>query len=296
MTTKHLGIWIRVDRDPATVWAALTQKQQLERWLGSEVELDAREGGRLHLVSGTPLISGDHIVRGAKPEQSLDIEWTIDGQPTRVSFALAPEGDATKVSFECRYPAEHAFAVDPAIDDPGHLFAELWGYVLGLLKTYIELGSARPLLAPDRAPDKAITHVVEIAASPARVFAAIDDPDEIKQWNKFAVAPKNDRRVGGRYSFGWKSEEAGTDGPGEIVEYEPGHRITYRWHGQPPMLVSWTVEPVPGSDSATRLTLVHSGFAIDRNLLVGWNLGWGGFMQKLSMWLERGAAPNWMGM
>ncbi len=177
------------------------------------------------------------------------------------------------------------------------MLAELWTYNMALLKTYLELGEAKARLDPDRAPSREVRHVVDVAARPEDVFALIDEPSQLKNWNAFVgEAAANDRRVGGTYSFGWESEKKQTDGPHEITEYEAGRRITYRWYGKPPTLVSWTVEPLPGSANATRLTLTHSGFDVDRNMLVGWNLGWAAFLSQLVLHAERGTAPAWMGM
>ena len=168
-------------------------------------------------------------------------------------------------------------------------------YLCGLLKTRLELGVAKGRLDPNRTPGTAIEHVLEIAAAPADVFAMIDDPDKVPKWNPFAAGAANDRAVGGKYSFGWGSEQKGTDGPHEITEYEAGKKITYRWYGEPPTLVSWSVEPLPGADNATKLTLTHSGFDVDRNMLVGWNMGWGAFLQQIALHLERGTEPTWVG-
>ena len=296
MNELEMKMWIRIERDPGEVWAAMTTAEGLRRWLATDVEIDAREGGRFFCKSGTPMTSGEHVVRAIEAPTRLQIEWRIEGEPTHVTWLVQPaEGGGTRVTFAHRFPAQPSFALDPAFDGPVDVFRELWAYQAGLLKTALELREAKCRLDPERVPASEIRHVMTIEAPPERVFAAIDDPEVVAQWNPMAPAPSNERKVGGRYRWGWKSEEAGTDGASEIVEYEAGRKITYGWYGNPPTLVSWTVEPLPGRADATRLTLVHSGFAVDRNMLVGWNLGWAGFLHLMVLWLERGATPNWIG-
>jgi uncharacterized protein YndB with AHSA1/START domain len=296
MNTTEIKVWIRIESPPRRVWQALTTQSEVLAWLATEAEIDPREGGTYRVRSGTPMCSGDHVVRALVPERRLELDWRIEGESTDVRLELAEDDGGTRVSILHRIPAEPQWTHDPAFTSPGGPFLELWAYTGGLLKTYLELGQAKCRLDPEREPSRSIEHTLTIAAPPERVFAALDDPELVKNWNPYASAPSNDRRVGGKYSFGWESETKGTDGPHEIVEYEPGRKITYRWYGTPPTLVSWSVEPEPGSGDATRLRLTHSGFDVDRNLLVGWNLGWGGFLQGIALYLERGRTPDWMGV
>lgn len=293
---EEMRMWALVERAPDDVWTAMTTTEGLRGWLAHEVQIEAREGGALVVASGTPMTSGEHVIRTIDARQHrLEIEWRIEGHPTAVTWSLEPVEGGTRVTFAHRYPQAPAFALDPAFDGPLDVFRELWAYQAGLLKTHLELGEAKCRLDPARTPASAVRHVMTVDAAPAEVFAAIDDPEQVVRWNPYAPAPRNERRVGGRYSYGWKSEEKQTDGPDRIVEYEAGKRITFTWHGDPPTLVSWTVEPLPDAPDRTRLTLVHSGFGVDRNMLVGWNLGWASFLHQLVLWLQNGAAPTWVG-
>lgn len=296
MSTEEMKMWAVVERPEHDVWIALTTKAGVENWLAQEATIDLREGGRYSLRSGTPLTSGEHVVRHAEKDRRLDLDWEMLGERTTVEIRLEKEGEGTKIWVTHRHSDDPKLLVDKSCHTVSGMLAELWTYNTGLLKTYLELGEAKGRLDPNRAPSKEVRHVVTIARAPEDVFAIIDDPEQIPSWNPFAGKPANDRRVGGKYSFGWESEAKGTDGPDEIVEYEAGRKITYRWHGNPPTLVSWTVEPMPGAPNATRLTLTHSGFDVDRNMLVGWNLGWAGFLSQIVLHLERGTAPTWMGM
>ena len=293
--TKRIGVFAVIRRAPADVWTALTTADGLTAWLATDTDVELRPGGKLTVRSGTPMSSGEHRITGVEPEHSLDIEWRLEGHPTQVRWEVVPEGEHTKLT------VRHAVApnVPVNIDDPlggeASILNEMWAYNIGLLKTYLELGEAKCRLDPDRRPAPAIAHGMEIGADPETVWQALVEPERIKTWNPFAPAPVVERRVGGNYSFGWESEDKKTDGPGEITEYEEGHKITYTWHGNPPTVVSWTVEPLPDNPKRTRIQFTHSGFNVDQNMLVGWNCGWGGFLQSIALALESGMAPNWLG-
>lgn len=293
MTTKEMNITVHVDQPPARVWKAMTEQTELTRWLGRDVEIDRRVGGELNLISGTPHSSGRHKIVRIEEGHSIGIEWVIEGCTTNVTWSVSPHEGGTQVGFGHRFPLDAPFEVDDEFGGNCGVFRELWAYVGGLLKTYVELGEAKCRLDPERAAANEVRHVMRIEAHPERVFEALNDPEQVKAWNGFAPAPHSDRKVGGEYSFGWSSEKKGTDGPDKIVEYEEGRKISYSWFGEQRTLVSWTVEPIPGADSATRVEFVHSGFLKDQNLLVGWNLGWAAFMQSLALYLERGTKPDW---
>lgn len=295
VATKSMGVFARINRPAPTVWSALTDATELKGWLGTEIELDAVVGGRFHVRSGTPLCSGEHSVTAIEAGESITFRWLIEGVATEVHWELAAQGDVTTVTFRHRVAADTTLKVDDEFGGECGVLKEMWAYVAGLLKTYLELGEAKCRLDPDRTPSTTITHELTVAADSARVFAALVEPERIKEWNSYATAPAVERRVGGNYSFGWKSEKDQTDGPGELVEYEDGHKITYTWYGKPPTLVSWTVEPLPDDPSRTKIQFTHSGFDVDQNMLVGWNLGWPGFLFDMALLFELGASPGWSG-
>ncbi len=292
---NSMGVFVNLDRPVADVWAMLTEAEHLKRWLGPHVELQLRTDGPFTLRTGTPLLSGDHRVVEIQPEQMVSFQWLVEGFATQVRWELAAEGEGTRVVFRHRMAADAPHAGADEMGDECGVYKELWAYVAGLLKTYAELGEAKCQLDPERTPSTTITHELTIGADPAAVFEALTVPEKIKRWNDYAPDPKVEPRVGGNYSFGWKSEAKKTDGPGEIVEYEDGHKITYTWYGEPPTIVSWVVEPLPDDPKRTKIRFTHSGFAVDQNMLVGWNLGWAGFLFGMALQLELGKAPGWYG-
>lgn len=288
MADRQLAQFVLIDAPPERVWQAWTEPDQVVRWLAESCDLDL-DAGRFHLVSGTPGATGEHRVTAVEPGRMLALDWQLDAD-TRgaVRLELEPHGEGT------RLVTRHALGATADSVSAGHLH-ELWAYQNSLLKLFLELGEAKCRLRSDRTPAPEVRHQLTLHVPASAVFAALTVPEQIRRWNAFAPDARCDGEVGGRYSFGWASEEKGTDGPGEITEYEADRRLTYTWFGDPPTLVRWEIEPLPGSERATRLTLVHSGFGVDQNMLVDYNLGWADFLANLAIWLERGVPSGWSG-
>ncbi|MGZ4169963.1 MAG: SRPBCC family protein [Solirubrobacteraceae bacterium] len=147
--------------------------------------------------------------------------------------------------------------------------------------------------------DHAVVRVQRtIPASPARVYRAWLDPDQLRRW----LAPAGlevqraevEPRVGGRYRI-W---QAGADGraggfESELLELVPDRRLVFRWRFVGPdrvadpahdSLLTVTLRDAP--DGATELTLVHERLAALRAAMpyiadnVG--VGWGMALDKLA--------------
>jgi uncharacterized protein YndB with AHSA1/START domain len=109
-------------------------------------------------------------------------------------------------------------------------------------------------------PD-AIERELIVPASPARVWAALTQPEQLSAW--FGTQASIELRPGGEVTFTWD----GSSGPrgvtrGVIEAVEPPRRLTFRWQPSPDTdqttRVEFTLEPHP---EGTRLRLVESGFA-----------------------------------
>ena len=285
---KSMKQILKLARPVDEAWAAFTEPEHLTRWLAHEARVDLRAGGELALESTTPFVSGPHTVTEVEPGRRLALEWRIEGVTTWVVLTFDADGAGSTVLVEHRFPPNPPFPVDDSMGGECGIFQEIWAYHFGLLRTYLELGEAKCRLPAEERTE--VRHALRLEASPERVFTALVEPSEIKKWNSFAKEASVDRRVGGRYSFGWVSEEKGTDGPNEIVEYEDNKKITYTWHGKQRTLVSWTVEPL--SQGGTRLELVHSGFA-DPQVMLEYDLGWAAFLHCIAMWLDRRVEAGW---
>jgi uncharacterized protein YndB with AHSA1/START domain len=128
-------------------------------------------------------------------------------------------------------------------------------------------------------------------ASPAEIFAAWTDPQQIVKWfgppGQRDIASEADVRVGGRYmirSFTIATGEKNQVG-GVYREIEQDRKLvfTWAWHTMPERESLVTIELKPDGDG-TLLTLHHEQFfdepARDRH-----NAGWTTILEKLDQYL-----------
>jgi uncharacterized protein YndB with AHSA1/START domain len=89
---------------PNVVWESLTRPEHLSTWLGSRVELDARQGGVLRLEADGAVRFG--VVEAARPSEYLAFRWrplvvgpdgSVPGPGTRVEFLLEPKDGGTRL-------------------------------------------------------------------------------------------------------------------------------------------------------------------------------------------------------
>jgi uncharacterized protein YndB with AHSA1/START domain len=84
---------IVVPEEPDEVWEALTEPERLEEWFASEVELDARPGGKGVFRWG----DGDErqaVVRELEQPERLVLDWDEGGS---VAIELEPVVEGTRV-------------------------------------------------------------------------------------------------------------------------------------------------------------------------------------------------------
>jgi uncharacterized protein YndB with AHSA1/START domain len=148
-----------------------------------------------------------------------------------------------------------------------------------------------------------------IAAPPQRVFEALTDPNQRRQWwgQKGLYTPtesQSDLRPGGK----WSGSGVSADGSkfhveGEYLEVDPPRRLTYTWKPSfaHPLnsVVHWELEPreVHGLHArgpqkvgtGTLLKLRHEGFAGNETALAGHKQGWQRVLGWLQVFIEEGA-------
>jgi hypothetical protein len=105
------------------------------------------------------------------------------------------------------------------------------------------------------------THVaIEIRCDPATAFAFVANPRAGSHYiDDFEVIASSDEEIGVGYRYSWRKRM--NDGyvfedEDEIVEYQPGHRITERSLRHPPSSASCSVELAP---SGTRVIFDYKG-------------------------------------
>ena len=107
----------------------------------------------------------------------------------------------------------------------------------------------------------AIVSEIEIAAPAQRVFKALSDAGELKQWFSGPECPakfwKMDARVGGRYSYATEKGSIVVNGvsefecQGEILACDPPRLLVYTW------IANW--HDTPGARTVVRWELTEKG-------------------------------------
>lgn len=134
-----------------------------------------------------------------------------------------------------------------------------------------------------------VTIVRSIKASPAKVWAAITQPDQMVKWWGPDAGPtlraEADVRPGGRYRVLFRllnGDEHEPTGLYRVVD--PPRRLvfTWEWAGAPERESLVTFELV-ATDSGTQLTLIHEQLPPDA--VESHKLGWSGWADKLDAYL-----------
>lgn len=137
-----------------------------------------------------------------------------------------------------------------------------------------------------------IDAVVEIAATPTRVFHALSSDEIVDWWVNPGVFDTRewvgDLRVGGRWRASGMSRGRPYVLEGEFLEFDPPRRLVHTWHlaGTPDIsttTVSYLLEEI---DGGTKLTLRHWGFT-SNDFCVANRVGWEtSFRQLLHLFPE----------
>jgi len=90
---------------PERVWRALTDPAELAAWFWpprfeTVAELETREGGALRIASAPAELAVTGTVTAVDPGHGFSTTWRWDGEDieTRVTIALTPDGDGTRVT------------------------------------------------------------------------------------------------------------------------------------------------------------------------------------------------------
>ena len=135
-----------------------------------------------------------------------------------------------------------------------------------------------------------VTIVRQIKAPPAKVWAAITQPELMMQWWGPDAGPtlsaEADVRPGGRFSVVFRllnGEEYNPTGIYQEVIPERKLVLTWEWTGMPEQesLVTFWLEPV---DGGTKLTLLHEHLP-DEEARQSHEHGWNGLLDKLPVFL-----------
>jgi uncharacterized protein YndB with AHSA1/START domain len=140
----------------------------------------------------------------------------------------------------------------------------------------------------DRLPS--VTIVRRIKAAPAKVWAAITQPELMMQWWGPDAGPTlsvvADVRPGGRFSVVFRLLNGDEHNPTGIYrEVVPEKKLVFTWDlpgaPEPESLVTFRLEPF---DGGTELTLTHEHLP-DEEARTSHEEGWSGLLDKLPVFL-----------
>lgn len=133
-----------------------------------------------------------------------------------------------------------------------------------------------------------VTIVRRIKASPARIWAAITQPDQMIQWWGPDAGPTLradvDVRPGGRFSVVFRLLNGDEHNPtGVYREVIPERKLVFTWDlpGERESLVTFLLKPI---DGGTELTLLHEHLPNETER-ESHQRGWSGLLDKLPLFL-----------
>jgi len=135
-----------------------------------------------------------------------------------------------------------------------------------------------------------LTLVRRIKASPARIWAAITQPDLMLQWWGPDAGPTlsvvAEVRPGGRFSVVFRLLDGSEHNPtGVYREVVPERKLVFTWDlpgaPEPETLVTFRLQPI---DGGTELTLTHEHLP-DAAACASHEAGWNGLLDKLPVFL-----------
>jgi uncharacterized protein YndB with AHSA1/START domain len=138
-----------------------------------------------------------------------------------------------------------------------------------------------------------ILAVVEIAATPERVFRALTTDEVASWWGSPELYQVTDWSADLRVGGAWRSGGRGKDGhsfqvTGEYLEIDPPKKLVHtwkaEWDGGETTIVRYQLDAIPGG---TRVTLRHDGFGERAQSCQGHADGW----ERVLGWLTKHFPP-----
>ena len=135
-TTRAVEAEIEIEASPETVWRALTDARELERWLPLEARVEPGKGGSVFMSWKNEFESETRILAW-EPDRHLRISWGFQDEAGDVvqftDFYLQGEGGRTVLRV-----VTSGFPNDPSWDAWYEGTRQGWAYELASLKRYLE--------------------------------------------------------------------------------------------------------------------------------------------------------------
>ncbi len=278
MSEKHTQILrVRIRKPAAAVFAAMTDSAQLTKWFAEHALFDAgkkefRFWGRYTPETPSEADSACPISR-LEEAKLLEFKWNLRGATTTATLELEQSENGTLVTM--------VHSDIPSRPDTHYSLTDFWYGALENLRGWVERQATGLFADYSRIPKSKVELAAEIDAAPEQVFDALMNPSKVDRvfMGKSEIEP----REGGKYTYGWPE-----DGPLKILELKPNEKLTLEWHykDEERTVLTWELK---GSGGRTHLTLVHSGFAADRDM-GDYNAGWISFLGMIKGMIETGDA------
>lgn len=138
---RAVDLTVEIDADPQTVWEAVSEAEQLQRWFPLEAAVEPGEGGSITLSWG-PDIQGTAPIEVWEPGRRLvwAESWGGD-QGVRVAVDIRIEARGGKTVLRL---VQSGFDEDARWDDYLDTLGSGWRYFLYNLKHYLERHPGRP--------------------------------------------------------------------------------------------------------------------------------------------------------
>jgi len=156
-----------------------------------------------------------------------------------------------------------------------------------------------------------IVQEIDIAVPPERVFKALTDAAQLKEWwgkepsvelHRFDM----DGRKGGRWGFDCtptagqeqgehlkaleRNRASSFEAHGEVLEYDPPRLLVWSWianwheHPTTPTTVRWELTP---TQHGTHVKVTHSGLSKENIARKDYGAGWAGVLQLLKNYFDK---------
>lgn len=270
MDTISLEHRLWIDSPRARIWQALTDPDQLLKWLtpslismGAQMQRD--EHGRIRIVIGADSLDFA-VVEGVEETRQLTMRSLPDRLIT-TTFTLNEENDGTLVRVKV---AGFELLLESAQQDRLNLCRTGWEQVLKNLEAFVndaELPFAQVLVSPlfgywrETKTTLSSERSIWIDSPRERVWRAITDPVELQKWfSPTTPWVLTALEVGGRFFV--RDEETGAEMYTQVIELlDPPNRLVTRTVPEPPdTIVSGTTYTLSEEDGGTRLTVTLSGY------------------------------------
>src|SRR4051812_47397762 len=137
---------------------------------------------------------------------------------------------------------------------------------------------------------------IEINAGPDRVFDALVEPEQLRQWwgspDTYITEWQIDLRAGGEYVCTATAAGHEMTVRGRFLEIDPPRRLVYTWNASWDPTGETTVQfDLTPRGQGTIVQVTHSGFAAGADR-AGYSDGWNRIIAQLDSWLNRSTTAN----